>query len=121
MKVIEAIERCDSLKPNTYSQEAKFGWLAELDGMIHTNIIMTHEHTEEQETLPAEYTGDTELLVHSPYDSIYTAWHQVKIDFYNGEIGRYNNSKVAYNDALSEFERYYNRTHMPLGRNMKYF
>lgn len=116
----DAINKEDALKPNQYSEEAKIGWLRELDGIILQNIIMTHEHTEEQETLP-EYDISTVLLVEAPYDAIYTAWLQVKIDYYVGEFARYNNSKVAFNDAMAEFERFYNRTHMPLGKHIKYF
>ena len=43
MKIIEAIQKVDALKPNNYSQEDKIKWLSTLDGVIKREIIDTHE------------------------------------------------------------------------------
>lgn len=125
MKIIDAINKIDALKPNIYSQEEKVAWLAELDGQIHKNIIMTHEHTEEQEAFDGygeNVDPDTVLLVPAPHDQpVYLSWLQSKIDYFNGEYARYNNSKIAFNDAYSEFNNYYNRNNMPIGSKIRYF
>ncbi len=122
MKVIEAINKADALNPNSYSTETKIEWLSNLDTAIFMNIISTHE-----EAAISEFNGydtnsnDAELLVPSPYDSIYIYWLQVKIEYWNQEIKKHNNAMVMYNTAYSEFERYYNRTHLPKGQKFKYF
>lgn len=123
MQLIEAINKIDALKPNTYSTDEKIWWLSELDGTIKKEIIDTHEGGESvvfngyDSTTPE----DTELLVPAPHTSIYLYWLEAKMDYRNGEYGKYNNSMIAYNSAYSTYERAYNRSHMPLTKSFKYF
>lgn len=123
MTIMEAINRIDSLKPNTYSQVEKIRALSTLDGLIKENIINTHEGAEE--VVFGGYTEETslttELLVPAPYDEIYLYWLESKIDYWNGETGRYNNSINMYNSVYAEYEKNYNRTHMPKGKKFKFF
>lgn len=123
MTIIEAINRIDSLKPNNYTQEDKIAWLSNLDGIIKTEIIDTHEGSENISFngYDVDTALDTVLLVPSPYDSIYLKWLEAQIDYTNGENARYNNSKTMYNTTYSAFWKYYNRTHMPLGKSIKFF
>lgn len=123
MTIIEAINRIDTLKPNTYAQETKVYWLSKLDGIIFDKIIKTHEGAEMEQFdgYSAETPMDAKLIVSAPYDDIYIKWFEAQIDYSNREYDKYNNSLVAYNDAYAEYERYYNRTHMPKGKNFKYF
>lgn len=123
MTLIEAINRTDILKPNTYSQQEKVKWLSTLDGIIKKEIIDTHEGGEAVIFDGYDDTTSvaTVLLVPAPYDDIYLKWLGAQIDYVNGETARYNNSVQAYNDAYSAFERYYNRTHMPFGKKFKFF
>lgn len=122
MTIIEAINRIDTIKPNSYTQAEKVRWLSNLDGIIKRKVIDTHEGGEaivfEGYTESTPLT--TELLVSSPYDEIYLKWLETWIDYYNGEYARYNNSVEMYNKAYSEFSRYYNRTHMPKSKSFKY-
>lgn len=123
MTIIEAINRVDELKPNSYTQIEKIRWLSKLDGSIKKNIIDTHEDGED-----ITFTGynedtatDTELLVKAPYDEVYLYWLESRIDYHNGEYGRYNNTVTTYNAAYSAFERFYNRAHMPKGNKFNFF
>ena len=123
MKIIEAINKIDYLKHNTYSQDEKVGWLSRLDSMVKRLVIDTHEGGED-----ITFTGydsstdqDTELLVGAPYDDIYLRWLEMQIDYANGEINKYNNSSEMFNTVWQAFQNYYNRTHMPKGKNMKFF
>lgn len=122
MKVIEAINHIDAVKPNAYSQDVKIKWLSTLDGIIKKEIIDTHEGGE-----GVSFTGYTatslmtEMIVPAPYDDIYIKWLEAQIDYANGEYNRYNTTITVYNAALSDFERAYNRTHMPIGKKLKYF
>ena len=52
MTVAEAIALVDALKPNHYTVAQKVGWLNELDGMLHDDVIMTHEH---DSSIPDEF------------------------------------------------------------------
>ena len=123
MTIMEAINRIDAIKPNSYPQGEKIRWLNTLDGMVKSKVIDTHEGAESVEF--EGYTEDTnlgtKLLIPAPYDEVYHFWLEAKIDYSNGEYGRYNNTMEMFNTAYAEFERYYNRTHMPLGKKLKFF
>ena len=118
MTIMDAIYRIDALKPNCHSQSEKIKWLSTLDGLIKSEIIDTHE--DGNDIVFNGYDENTalatELLISAPYDIIYLRWLEAQIDYANGEYGKYNNSLVAYNDAYSIFQRYYNRTHMPISK-----
>lgn len=123
MTISEAIKQIDALKFNTYTQSEKVNWLSVIDGIIKREVIDTHEGGEDivfegyNENTPT----DTELLAPAPYDDLYIKWLESQIDYTNGEYGKYNNSKLAYNTAYTAFESWYNRQHMPLGKQFKCF
>lgn len=123
MTISEAIARVDSLKPNSYSDNDKIGWLSLADGMIKNNIIDTHEGGEDVifNGYDENTSIDTELIVKAPYDEMYLSWLSSKIDFFNGEYARYNNNITRFNDTLTAYKNYYTRTHMPKGKTIKYF
>lgn len=123
MTIIEAIALVDNLKPNTYTQDDKIRWLSKLDGVVKAEIIDTHEGGSEvsfrgyDENTPLE----TVLLVPAPYDDVYRFWLEAQIDYTNADFDKYNNSITAYNTVYTAFERYYNRTHKPITRRLKFF
>ena len=123
MTIIEAINRIDNLKPNSYTQQDKVKWLSILDGIIKAEIIDTHEGAEKVifNGYEAETPLTTELIAPAPYDDVYVKWLEAQMDYANGETLKYDNSMVMYNTAYSAFERYYNRTHMPKGKSIKFF
>ena len=123
MKIIEAINRIDSLKHNTYTQNEKVAWLSRLDSMVKRLIIDTHEGGDE-----VEFTGyndsqdlNQEMLVPAPFDEIYLRWLEAQIDYTNGEYDKYNNSILMYQAAYDAYANYYNRNHMPKGKKVKFF
>ena len=123
MTIIEAINKIDSLKPNSYHQDEKVAWLSKLDGIIKEKVIDTHEGGED--IVFNGYNEDTntatELLVPYPYDDMYVRWLEAQVDYANGEVGKYNNSMTMYNAAYTEYANYYNRQHMAKGHKLKYF
>ena len=123
MKILEAITHTDILKPNSYTQTEKVRWLSNLDGMIKTEIIDTHEGGEDIvfNGYNEETSLDTELIVPAPYVAVYIHYLEAQIDYANGELAKYNNSMQMFNTAYSNFERFYNRTHMPKGNKFQYF
>ena len=122
MTIIEATSMIDSLKPNNYTYQDKVRWLSELDGMIKTNIIDTHEGGSEVafEGYTESTDSDAPLLVSAPYEGIYMKWLESKIDYANAEYAKYNNTKNAFNAIYEEFENHYNRHHMPIQQRLKY-
>ena len=122
MTIIEATSMIDSLKPNNYTYQDKVRWLSELDGMIKTNIIDTHEGGSEIafEGYTESTDSDAPLLVSAPYEGIYMKWLESKIDYANAEYAKYNNTKNAFNAIYEEFENHYNRHHMPIQHRLKY-
>jgi hypothetical protein len=123
MTIIEAIHKIDDLKHNTYSQENKVKWLSNLDSMVKRHVIDTHEGGEGVAFSGYdENTGnDTELLIPEPYEECYLLYLEAQIDYHNGEYGRYNNAIERFNTVWNSFQNWYNRTHMPKGKGMKFF
>lgn len=115
MTILESINRADTTKPNSYTQAEKIEWLSTLDGIIKKEIIDTHEVGEAIafKGYTPDTSLDTVLLVPAPYDDIYVRWLESRIDYANGEYGKYNNSAMAYNSAFEAYSRYYNRINMP--------
>ena len=122
MKIIEAINRIDSLKHNTYTESDKVAWLSEVEWDVKNNVIDTHEGES------ADFSGydgstdlQTELIIPAPYDKAYLLWMEAQIDYYNGEYDKYNNAIDMFYEAYNGFKSYYNRTHMPKGNKFKFF
>ena len=117
MTIAKALERADQLKPNMVKRKMKIDWLSELDGLLHREIILKHEHTEEQDTFTG-YNEETdqgqELLAPFPYDEIYTFWLLSKIDLNNMEYDRYSNDRILFNNAYDTLSDYWTREHMPI-------
>lgn len=122
MKIIEAINKIDALKANTYSQEDKVQWLDQLDRMIKLQIIDTHEGAEGVTFAGYDKNTDlhTELLVPAPYDEVYIRWLEAQIHYHNDEIKKYNVAITMFNTAWEGFEKYYNRTHMPVSHGSRF-
>lgn len=124
MTIIEVIQSIDVVKPSRYDQTQKIKWLSTLDGTIKKEIIDSHEGGES--VVFNGYTDETnlttKLLVPAPYDDVYIRYLEMQIDYANGEYNRYNNSKTMFNAAYSDFEKFYNREHMPikLGKRFKF-
>lgn len=123
MTISEALTRANAVKPNTYSDVDKIRWLSTLDGYIKAHIIDTHEGGEDVvfNGYDENTSLETELLIPAPHDHIYVHWLESQIDYGNDEYDRYENTMGMYNTAFEEFVRYYNRTHMPKGKKIKYF
>ena len=121
MTIAEVIEKVDALKPNTYEQEVKIEWLANLDARVKTQIIDAHESTEQIFFYGYdEHDMDTELLVHAPYDEMYQRWLEAMIDYHNSDDERYNQAIVLFNNAYEGYKRHYTRTHMPISKGKKF-
>ena len=122
MKIIEAINRLDALKSNTYNQPEKIEWLSRLDSMVKRQIIDAHEcgRTVAFGGYTEETPLDTVLLVPAPYDEVYLRWLEAQIDYHNGEYDKYNNAIIMFNTAFEAYAAYYNQHHMPVSRGKRF-
>ena len=123
MTIIEAINRLDALKHNTYTQSDKVAWLSRLDSMVKRLVIDTHEGGEDVVFEGYNDATDTStiLLMPEPFEEAYLRWMEAQIDYTNGEYNKYNNAITMFNTAFEAYKNYYNRTHMPKGKSMKFF
>ena len=117
MNIQKALDLADQMKPNMMNREMKIHFLEEIDQLIHDEIIMKHEHTEEEETKP-EYDKDTDpgtaLLVPDPYSELYVYWLMSKIDLQNLEMDKYNNDRALFENAYETMSDWWTRNNMPL-------
>jgi hypothetical protein len=122
VKIIEAINRLDALKFNTYTQDDKVDWLSRLDSMVKKQVVDTHEGAEAVSF--SGYTADTPidtiLLVPAPYDEVYLRWMEAQIDYHNGEYDKYNNAIIMFNTAFEAYKNYYNSAHKPVQRGRRF-
>lgn len=108
-KMTEVVERVDAVKPNVYSDEDKYRWIAALDGMVSVQVMGN--------TLPMTYVlprdSDRVLLVCAPFDDVYELYVAAMIDFHNREYSNYNNTVLLFTERLDAFKAWYIRNHNP--------
>ena len=122
LTVNEAIMQTDALlKNNPIPHEIKLSWLTALDHYLYTDVILTHEGGDEVTFTPYEDGIDSELLVPSPYDSLYVEYLKMKVFYETHEYTRYNNSMSVFNKMLSAWRGAYHSSHLPKAeRGMRY-
>ena len=123
MKLKEAIDRIDEMRPNTAPEEEKLRWIDSFDRMVRKEIIDEHGDAPEApfSGYNTESAYDTELLVPSPYDDVYLYLLESRIAYRLGEISRYNNSAAMLQSVYDSFARDYHRRHTHKKAVYKYF
>ena len=119
MTLQEALDQVDELKPNMMSRKLKIKYLTEIEQLIHDEIVMAHEHTEEQAIRPAyseQSDEGTVLIVPDPYSMVYVYWLMSKIDIQNQEDARYNIDRAYFENAYDTMSDWWTRAHMPVQR-----
>ena len=100
MTLQEVLSTTDELKANMMSTATKVRFISEIEGRVHQEILMKHQHTEEEETLPV-YDDNTDLsttmLVPAPYDMLYVYWLMSKIDISKTELLMFDQFTWNYN------------------------
>ena len=117
MTIQEALDMIDEMKPNMMSRKMKIKYLNEIEGLVHQEIVMTHEHTEEEAIKP-HYTEETEpgteMIVPEPYSLLYVYWVMTKIDIQNMEDERYNADRAQFENHYNMMSDWWTRTRMPI-------
>lgn len=115
MTIKECIDRINNLKPNQFSLEEKLAWLFSLEKDLKENVLDAYllhpdEVEKEMSDFKPEHLGD-ELLVGKGFEEVYVAYLSMKIDEYNGETGRYNNSAIMFNKYYTDVAKWWNKSH----------
>lgn len=117
MNIQQALDTVDQMMPNMMPRALKIAFLTEIEQMIHREVVMKHEHTEEQETMPA-YTENTdpgtELIIPDPYSNLYYYYVMAKIDEQNLEWDKYNAHYAIFQNKYDTMNDWYTREHMPI-------
>ncbi len=108
MTLAKALEAFDSERLNNVSVEIKKEWVSQLDSKIYAEIL--------KERGRSGFKGygvltppDVTLLAPEEYGEIYSLYMNMKLDYMNGEIGRFNNSALLFNRMYKEMYDSINR------------
>ena len=105
----KVIEQVDAKRINAYSEEDKFRWISDVDGMIKKFILK--EEVIEPYKFPED--GDRELLAPYPFDEMYGFYVEAMVDYYNREYDYYNEVLTMFYTRFDEYRKAYIREHMP--------
>jgi hypothetical protein len=113
MTVQEAIDFVDEIKPNAFSDKIKLRWINQIEGRIALELLLkTREEAEEDYQYSLEEL-ETDLLIGSPHDDVYTWWLQAQIDLANGEYDKAANTMAVFNAAWSGLARWFLQAYDP--------
>lgn len=104
------IEYVNKVKPNTFSQEEIYRWIAALEGRVAREIMCDDK---KECTVPDD--ADAPLLVPAPYDGVYELYVMAQIDFFNKEYDHYNNAVLAFSELMAAFKAWYLQHNAPRG------
>ena len=110
MTLADVIEAFDSERANNVSILTKKRWISQLDLKIWGEILKPrgdNEYIGYGKEIPLDAT----VKAPEEYAEIYTLYMNMKLDYMNGEIGRYNNSAMLFNRMYKEMHDFINRKH----------
>jgi len=105
MTANKVIERVDAIRPNSYNEEQKFGWINKLEEMVQRLVFQFPRVN----SLSYPEDMDRELLITVPFDDLYELYLESMIDYYNREYGNYNNSAMMFETRFTEYKKAYIR------------
>ncbi len=114
MTVGEIIRSAEKQRPgSTLTAGEYLSYINRVEEDIFSNIISSHEGDSELK----KCADDTDTLqVPDMYAEIYKFYILAQIDLQNGDITRYSNDMIMYNNLLSSYSDWYTRNHMPKSR-----
>ena len=108
MTLMKAVENFDSERVNNVSIERKITWLSQLDYKISSEIL--EPRGEEKFNGYTETTPlSQDLKAPEEFGEIYSLYMNMKLDYMNGEIARFNNSVLLFNRMYKEMNDFINR------------
>lgn len=118
MKVRDILTTIDQIRPNAYTDEEKIDMLNTIEGRVYTDIFQKAEGFEGEFIPFEEGQEERELAVPVPFTELYTFFLMSRIDFLNGDSGRYNDTMVLLQNAWDEYAAYYRENNKPKQTNL---
>ncbi len=119
MTLSKIIETFDKERKNEVSLDVKLDWISQLDFKISSEIL--NKRTGETFSGYGKTTSlETVAKAPDEYGEIYICYLNMKLDYLNGEIGRFNNSAALFNRMYKEMHDFINRkTKIPVNTKIK--
>ena len=108
MTLEKAIEAFDAERNNGVSMAEKIRWLSQLDYKISSDITVPRGD-EEFKGYTVSTPLDTVLRAPDEYGEIYPLYLNMKLDYMNGELARFNNSALLFNNTYRDMSNFINR------------
>lgn len=114
MTIAELIQQVDAVRPNQYDNDAKVGWINEIENKVVKNILNRVLWAEEEFT-PYVYATDatTKLKVPDEHADVYKTYLFAQMDFANAEIDRYNADATMHQSAWNDYAAEVRRENYP--------
>ena len=112
MTVREAIALARKLKPcdqGVFDDAMLVQFVNEIEGKTQTEVLQIARADCVRYDAAADL--DAELLIGPPHDKLYYLYVMAMIDFANAEYDKYNNTVTLCDEAVSEWARWFIRTH----------
>ena len=112
MRVREAMELADEMRPNGIGEALKRKWLTDIEGecVEHLN---RHEGGNAEPWVCTEEEDETELILSEPYEMAYVYKLVAEIDRAQGEFDLANNAATICNGYMEDWKAWYRRNHRP--------
>ena len=111
MTIQDVLNEIDELKPNQYRSGTKISWISKLDKKIHNDIISRIGYDGPEPDYTRNTDLDTEVLAPDAYADLYVHYVTSMMEYNDGEIERYQNSSMLFNQLYNEFIGWYYYTH----------
>lgn len=108
MTLMKAVEDFDSERVNQVTLERKIAWLSQLDYKISSEIAVPRG-ADKFGGYSSETPLNTVLQAPDEFGEIYSLYMNMKLDYMNGEIVRFNNSAMLFNRMYKELIDFANR------------
>lgn len=108
MTLSDVIERFDKERKNELPIDIKLRWISQLDTKISSEILSVRQG-EDFHGYDCTTPLGTATKAPEEYNEIYVCYLNMKLDYMNGEIGRFNNSAMLFNRMYKEMHDFINR------------
>ena len=111
MTIYEAITASQDLTGAIIDDSTMVRWLSDVDGKLTVDFFKEYNWEAYTDSDKGTAESSKELIVPHPWDELYVFYLEAMTYYTNGEYDRYNNAMTMFNNALTEYKKYYRRTH----------